>query len=228
MSLEARKIRLVMQLRQAGISDTAVLSAIERIPREFFAPASFQDQAYENRALPIGQGQTLSQPVVVATMTQALKTDRRMKVLEIGTGSGYQTAVLSRLCRRVYTVERLRDLLQTAEQRFGALRLHNITSRAGDGWQGWREQAPFQRIIVTAAAAQLPGTLVDQLGPGGIMVIPVGHDGREQDLVRVVRGEGGEVGEEHLTRVRFVPLVRDGAGQGRRIAASGPADGSLA
>lgn len=228
MSLEARKIRLIMQLRQAGISDTAVLSAIERIPREKFVPETFHDQAYENRSLPIGQGQTLSQPEVVATMTQALTLDRRMKVLEVGTGSGYQTAVLSRLCRRVYTVERLRELLQTAESRLNGLRLHNITTRAGDGWLGWREQAPFQRIIVTAAAAELPATLLDQLGPGGIMVLPVGQEGRDQDLVRLTRDEDGQVREEWLSRVRFVPLVQgQGAGEGR-LAAGGPKGGTLA
>ena len=152
MTLAARKIRLIMRLRHAGIHDTHVLSAIERIPRELFVPASFQDQAYENRTLPIGHGQTLSQPFVVALMTQALRADRRTKVLEIGTGSGYQSAVLSRLCRRLYTIERFADLLQGAEQRFHGLRLHNITCRRGEGRRGWPEQAPFSRIIVTAAA----------------------------------------------------------------------------
>ena len=202
----SRKIRLVMELRRAGIADTAVLSAIERIPREAFTPPSFRHQAYENMAIPIGQGQTLSQPQVVALMTQALRASRRTKVLEVGTGSGYQAAVLSRLCRRVYTIERFKELLKTAEQRFTELRLHNITTRHGDGWKGWPEQAPFDRIIVTAAAADIPGTLVDQLAEGGLMVLPVGRTSRDQALLRLTRTAEGLV-EEHLTDVRFVPLV---------------------
>lgn len=224
MSLAARKIRLIMQLRQAGVSDTAVLSAIERIPREAFAPAAFHDRAYENVTLPIGQGQTLSQPQVVARMTQALAADRRMKVLEIGTGSGYQTAVLSRLCRRVYTVERYKELLQTAETRLHELRIHNVTARVGDGWQGWPQQAPFQRILVTAAAAETPGALVDQLGPGGLMVCPIGAEGKTQRLVRVRRDEAGAVAEEDLGAVRFVPLVAGLPERGAR-AAGGPQGG---
>lgn len=206
----ARKIRLIMQLRGAGISDTHVLSAIERIPREAFVPESFQDQAYENTALPIGKGQTLSQPEVVAVMTQALMSDRRTKVLEIGTGSGYQAAVLSRLCRRLYTIERHKELQQEAEARFLALRLHNITARVGDGSKGWPEQAPFSRIIVTAAAEKLPGVLIDQLAPGGIMIVPVGRAGAAQSLLRVTRDEAG-IHEENLGPVRFVPLVEEPA-----------------
>lgn len=225
MSLAARKIRLVMQLRQTGVIDTAVLSAIERIPREAFVPEAFQDRAYENITLPIGQGQTLSQPQVVAKMTQALKADRRMKVLEIGTGSGYQTAVLAKLCRRVYSIERYRELLQTAEQRLADLRVHNLTTRVGDGWQGWREQAPFQRIIVTAAATSLPARLIDQLGPGGVMVCPVGAESRVQRLMRISRDEAGRVHEEDLGEVRFVPLVAGLPQQGPSRAAGGPHGG---
>jgi len=206
-TIAARKIRLVMELRRAGINDTHVLSAIERIPREAFVPEAFQDQAYENRALPIGFGQTLSQPGVVAAMTQALKIDRRLKVLEIGTGSGYQGAVLSRLCRRLYTIERYRDLGREAEARFQQLRLHNITTRIGDGYRGWPEQAPFSRIIVTAAARDVPAALVDQLGCGGILIIPVGQIGREQALLRLIRDDHGHIHEERLGGVRFVPLV---------------------
>ncbi len=206
MTIAARKIRLIMQLRGAGIADTNVLSAIERVPREAFVPASFQDQAYEDMTLPIDRGQTLSAPSVVALMTQALGTDRRTKVLEIGTGTGYQAAVLSRLCRRLYTVERHRDLLGEAERRFLKLRLHNITTRVGDGARGWPEQAPFTRIIVTAAAEEVPATLVDQLAPGGIMVVPVGRQGGDQALLRLTREADG-VREEVLDTVRFVPLV---------------------
>ena len=206
MTVAARKIRLIMRLRRAGISDTNVLSAIERIPREAFVPDSFQDQAYEDRTLPIGHGQTLSQPRVVALMTQALEIDRRIKVLEIGTGSGYQAAVLSRLCRRLYTIECHRELQRAAERRFQELRLHNITARLGDGAKGWPEQAPFARIMVTAAAAGIPESLVDQLAPGGIMVVPVGRPGADQILLRVTRNEDG-FHEEVLCGVRFVPLL---------------------
>ena len=236
MSIAARKIRLIMELRRSAIANTDVLSAIERIPREAFVPALFQDQAYENRALPIGHGQTLSQPQVVAAMTQALEVGRRAKVLEIGTGSGYQAAVLSRLCRRVYTIERHQALLETAEARFAELRLHNITARAGDGNKGWPAQAPFERIIVTAAAPEVPGTLVDQLALGGVMVLPLGQPGRKQVLMRLRRIETGLI-EEQLGGVRFVPLVdglpADDAAVGRargagRIEAAGPNRRSLA
>ena len=206
MTIAARKIRLIMQLRRAGIADTNVLSAIERIPREAFVPESFQHQSYEDMTLPIGRGQTLSAPGVVALMTQALETDRRIKVLEIGTGTGYQAAILSRLCRRLYTIERHRDLLGEAELRFRKLRLHNITARVGDGARGWPEQAPFARIIVTAAAETVPATLVEQLAPGGIMVVPVGRQGGDQALLRLTREAEG-IREEVLDSVRFVPLL---------------------
>ncbi|MEE8548068.1 MAG: rRNA adenine N-6-methyltransferase family protein, partial [Alphaproteobacteria bacterium] len=137
MSTEPRQIRLIMELRQLGISDAEVLGAIERVPREMFVPEQFQDQAYENTALPIGAGQTISQPLVVALMTQALKLGERMRVLEIGTGSGYQAAVLSHLCRRVYTIERHPTLLKEAEARFKELGLHNVTAMTGNGIAGW-------------------------------------------------------------------------------------------
>jgi len=205
-TIAARKIRLIMQLRRAGIADTNVLSAIERIPREVFVPESFQHQSYEDMTLPIGHGQTLSAPGVVALMTQALDTDRRIKVLEIGTGTGYQAAILSRLCRRLYTIERHRELLGEAELRFRNLRLHNITTRVGDGARGWPEQAPFARIIVTAAAETVPATLVEQLAPGGIMVVPVGRQGGDQALLRLTREAEG-IREEVLDSVRFVPLL---------------------
>ncbi len=211
MTLEARKIRLLMHLRQAGITDHRVLGAIERVPRERFVPPSFQDQAYEDMALPIGLGQTISQPLVVALMTQALDVGPRDKVLEIGTGSGYQASVLARLCRRLYTIERHRSLLPTAEARFRDLRLHNITAMVGDGHLGWSRQAPFQRILVTAAHSgdEPPRALIEQLDQDGVMVIPMAADGSgEQRIVRWLRGHRGAQRED-LWPVRFVPLLPD-------------------
>jgi protein-L-isoaspartate(D-aspartate) O-methyltransferase len=204
--LSAQKIELLMALRRGGISDRNVLSVIEKLPREEFVPEPFRDRAYENTALPIANGQTISQPQTVAYMTQALQVGPRMKVLEIGTGSGYQAAVLSRLCRRVYTVERYRALLQEAEARFAKLNLHNITTRHGDGHKGWPEQAPFERIIATAAAATVPGVLVDQLAVGGILIVPVGEENTGQRLLRITRTETG-IEEKDLSPTMFVPMV---------------------
>ena len=201
-----RKIRLIMELRRSGVGDTRVLSAIERVPREMFVPAPFVDQAYENTALPIGQGQTVSQPLVVGLMSQALEVSDRMKVLEIGTGSGYQAVVLAKLCRRVYTIERHKPLLAEAEARFRALSINNITAIAGDGSRGWPEQAPFDRIMVTAAADRMPKTLFEQLAEGGIMVLPVGAAGGDQEVQRIRKKDGHPV-VERLFPVRFVPLV---------------------
>ncbi len=150
--------------------------------------------------------QTISQPLVVALMTQALEVGDRHKVLEIGTGSGYQAAVLAKLCRRVFTMERHRGLLKEAEKRFAELKIHNVTTRFGDGTKGWPEQAPFDRIIVTAAAPEVPQVLLDSLAEGGILVAPVGEERRDQTLLRVRRRDGGLVIED-LGPVRFVPLV---------------------
>jgi protein-L-isoaspartate(D-aspartate) O-methyltransferase len=205
MADEARKIRLVMELRRAGITDTAVLSAIERVPRDVFVPDSFRNRAYEDTALPIACGQTISQPYVVAFMTMSLQLQKRQRVLEIGTGSGYQAAVLAHLCRRVYTIERQRDLIAAAEKRFEALKLTNITVRYGDGFKGWPEAAPFERIIVTAAAREIPQTLLDQLSEGGIMIIPVGPAGNQQ-VTRVTKTADG-IETETLLPVRFVPML---------------------
>lgn len=206
MTTEARKIRLIMELRQEGITDTRVLSALERVPREHFVLPSFEDQAYANTALPIDQGQTISQPFVVALMTSALELGPRMKVLEIGTGSGYQAAVLSHLCRRLYTIERHRTLAEEAEQRFAELRLGNIVVQVGDGGEGWLAQAPFDRIIVTAQAEMLPETLLSQLREDGVMILPVVEKGRGQKVVRLRRTAAG-VELETLMDARFVPLL---------------------
>lgn len=202
------KIQLIMELRSQGITDPDVLSAIERVSREMFVPEGFRYRANDNDALPIGHGQTISQPAVVAYMTSELELDKRMKVLEIGTGSGYQTAVLSGLCRRVYTIERYRALLRGAEKRFEELRLPNVTTKWDDGSRGWPEVAPFERIIVTAAAIDVPPILLDQLAPDGIMIVPVGGDEEDQQLLKC-RRSGGSVDYETLWPVRFVPLLAD-------------------
>ncbi|MBI3440219.1 MAG: protein-L-isoaspartate(D-aspartate) O-methyltransferase [Proteobacteria bacterium] len=203
----ARKIRLIMKLRKSGITDTAVLAAIERVPREVFIPPQFHDQAYEDTALPIGRGQTISQPLVVASMTQELRVNDRHKVLEIGTGSGYQAAILAKLCRRVYSIERHRPLLETAEKRLANLRIRNITCKVADGMRGWIEQAPFDRIIVTAAASEYPPqALLEQLSLGGILIIPMGRDKSSQFIYRITRQEN-DYKCERLMAVRFVPLL---------------------
>jgi len=197
---------LVLELRQGGVRDEKVIRAMENVPRDMFVPLAFQDRAYENTALPIGHQQTVSQPLVVAMMTEALELTDRHKVLEIGTGSGYQAAVLSPLCRRLYTIERHRGLKEEAEKRFSELGLHNITTKLGDGSVGWKEQAPFDRIIVTAAAVDFPPVLIDQLAVGGIMVVPIGDDFHDQRLFKVVKTETG-VETTELGWVRFVPFV---------------------
>jgi protein-L-isoaspartate(D-aspartate) O-methyltransferase len=206
MSTDARKIRLILALRRAGVTDTRVLAAMERIPRDLFSPEGFKEQAYENTALPIGCHQTISAPVTVGQMTQALEVGDRMKVLEVGTGSGYQAAILARLSRRVYTIERYRELLAAAEQRFAALRITNITAKAGDGTFGWPEQAPFERIIVTAAASDVPPLLAQQLAIGGVMVFPIDNGGGDQRLLRVRRGTH-DLDTEDMGPMRFVPLI---------------------
>lgn len=206
MTEDYRKIQLIMELRNQGVRDTRVLDAIERIPRERFLPESFAAQAYADQALPIACGQAICQPFVVAFMTDRLKVTDRMKVLEVGTGSGYHTAVLSLLCRRVYTIERYRTLMKEAEARFKALNLSNITTLIGDGLKGWPAQAPFERIIVTAAASEPPQTLIGQLAVGGIMVLPVEVAPGRQELKRIVRSEAG-LEFESLMPVRLVPLI---------------------
>lgn len=219
MTPAARKIRLILMLRQAGVTDPRVLSAMELVPREMFVPEIFQDQAYENRALPIGHGQTISQPVAVGVMTQALAVEPRSRVLEIGTGCGYQTAILAALCRRVYTVERHRPLLQEAEARLRALGIQNVTTRHGDGSGGWPEIAPVDRIIACAAAPDVPAELADQLSDGGVLVLPVGQRADEQHLLRVTRGAGG-FRTERLGRIHFVPM-QPGLGRADETPASG-------
>jgi protein-L-isoaspartate(D-aspartate) O-methyltransferase len=210
MSEDHRPIALVMALRGQGISDQRVLSALERTPRELFVEEPFQPTAYENIALPIACGQTISQPYIVAYMTEALQLDSRHRVLELGTGSGYQAAVLAPLCRMVYTVERHRPLLKVAEARFKALELHNVVTRHGDGLTGWPEQAPFDRILLTAAVSEIPDALIQQLKPGGILIAPLSAPGIferiSQHLVKIIRTEDGPV-RETLIPVAFVPML---------------------
>ena len=201
-----RKMRFLYALRSRGVTDARVLTAMEKIDRGAFVRGLFADRAYEDMPLPISCGQTISQPSVVGLMTQALNVQPRDTVLEVGTGSGYQAAILSQLARRVYTVDRHRRLVREALDVFRDLGLVNITAFTADGSYGLPEQAPFDRIIVTAAAEDPPGPLLAQLKLGGIMVLPVGQSDAVQSLIKVTRLESGYHYEE-LRPVRFVPLV---------------------
>jgi protein-L-isoaspartate(D-aspartate) O-methyltransferase len=204
--LAERKMRFLFQLRSRGVTDTRVLTAMEKIDRGLFVRGTFADRAYEDMPLPIACGQTISQPSVVGLMTQALQVNPRDTVLEVGTGSGYQAAILSQLARRVYTVDRYRRLTREAGELFRQLDLVNITTITADGSHGLPDQAPFDRILVTAAAEDPPGPLLEQLKPGGIMVVPVGQSDAVQALIKVTRTSRGFDYEE-LRPVRFVPLV---------------------
>ncbi len=208
-----RKMQFLFALRSKGVTDARVLTAMEKIDRAPFIRGYFTGRAYEDMPLPIACGQTISQPSVVGLMTQALKISSRDKVLEVGTGSGYQAAILSQLARRVYTVDRHRRLVGEASKVFRDLDLTNITAITADGSFGLPDQAPFDRILVTAAAEDPPGPLLAQLKIGGIMVLPVGQSDAVQHLIRVTRTETGFDYDE-MRPVRFVPLVeglgRDG------------------
>ena len=199
------KAQLIMTLRGQGIGDATVLSALESVPRELFVPPALRQHAYENASLPIALDQTISQPYVVARMTEALRLTGRERVLEIGCGSGYQAAVLTYLCRRVYSMERLKPLLVDAENRLRDLRISNISLRHGDGVKGWPEAAPFDRIILTCGSAKIPDILLQQLKIDGIMVGPEGIDSAQQLVVITRRVSGFE--REVLMPVTFVPLI---------------------
>ncbi|TAG23731.1 MAG: protein-L-isoaspartate(D-aspartate) O-methyltransferase [Rhodobacterales bacterium] len=205
-TLAERKMRFLFALRSRGVTDARVLTAMERVDRGLFVRGIFADRAYEDMPLPIACGQTISQPSVVGLMTQALQVNPRDTVLEVGTGSGYQAAILAQLCRRVYTVDRYRRLVREAADLFRQLDLTNITLMTADGSFGLPDQGPFDRIIVTAAAEDPPGPLLEQLKPGGIMVLPVGQSDAVQSLIKVTRTTRGFDYEE-LRPVRFVPLV---------------------
>lgn len=206
-----RKMAFLYALRSRGVTDGRVLTAMEKIDRGAFVKGVFAERAYEDMPLPIACGQTISQPSIVGLMTQALQVTNRDKVLEVGTGSGYQAAILSLLARRVYTVDRHRRLVQSSREIFDRLGLSNITAVVADGSRGYPEQAPFDRILVTAAAEDPPGPLLAQMRVGGIMVLPVGQSDTVQSLIKVTRGETGYDYEE-LRPVRFVPLL-EGLGQ---------------
>jgi protein-L-isoaspartate(D-aspartate) O-methyltransferase len=202
--------RLIDRLRAQGITNEAVLDRIRTVPRHLFIDEALSSHAYDDTALPIGFGQTISQPYIVALMTQAL-VDRLQpgkqipKVLEVGTGCGYQTAVLAPFARHIYSLERIRPLLQRAKSRFRELKINNVTARHADGWRGWQSQAPFQGIIVAAAPDTVPQALLDQLDDGGRLVIPIGGSGA-QNLICITR-DGDEFHERRLGLVSFVPLV---------------------
>ena len=194
-------------LRRRGISDQAVLRAMDEVPREHFVTADYAESAYADQALPIACGQTISQPYVVAYMTEQLELRPAHRVLEIGTGSGYQAAVLSRIAREVVSVERFRTLADTARDRLKTLGFSNLTIVTGDGFAGAPDRAPFDRIMVTAAAEEIPEALVAQLVTGGKMILPLGPRNGPQYIVKLTREPGGELGREELIAVRFVPLL---------------------
>jgi protein-L-isoaspartate(D-aspartate) O-methyltransferase len=211
MNPEEAMMRLIMTLRGQGVTDRRVLEAMESVDRGLFVQGTFAERAYDDTPLPIGRGQTISQPTVVGLMTQALEVGPRHTVLEVGTGSGYQAAILARLARRVWTVDRHRALVAEARARFEALGLTNVTAFTADGSRGLPDQAPFDRILVAAAAEDPPGPLLAQMRIGGIMIVPVSQSDAVQNLIKVTRTEAGYEYEE-LRAVRFVPLL-EGLGQ---------------
>jgi len=207
------RMQFLLDLRRRGINDVAVLRALDEVPRERFVGERFAGEAYADRALPIACGQTISQPFVVAYMTEQLDVQPEHRVLEIGTGSGYQAAVLGRLARAVVSVERYRTLADAARARLAALRCDNVDVIVGDGFAGVPDRAPFDRIIITAATEEVPQALVDELAEGGVMLIPLGPIGGTQHLVKLTKS-AGRLSRETLLAVRFVPLV---PGQAREL-----------
>lgn len=202
-----RSKRMIAELSERGIRDESVLEVMAKIPRELFVPKALAREAYDNAALPIGENQTISQPLVVAKMTEALNIKPTHKILEIGTGCGYQAAILCKLARRVYTIERFESLSVNAEKRLSALGINNYVAMVGDGSVGWPQQAPFDAIIATAAPEETPKALIDQLVIGGCLVIPVGAQGARQELIRYTKISESDIQKELLGYVDFVPLV---------------------
>ena len=211
---DVERMEFQLALRRRGISDQAVLRAMDEVPREYFVAAGFTDTAYADQALPIACGQTISQPFVVAYMTEKLEVEPQHRVLEIGTGSGYQAAILARLAREVVSIERYRTLADAARERLKTLGYSNVTIRSGDGMAGAPDLAPFDRIMVTAAAEEVPEALVAQLAEGGKMVLPVGPRHDAQYIVRLTKQPDGALTREELIAVRFVPLL---PGQAREL-----------
>ena len=211
---DVERMEFQLTLRRRGISDQAVLRAMDEVPREYFVAAGFTENAYADQALPIACGQTISQPFVVAYMTEQLEIEPAHRVLEIGTGSGYQAAILSRLARDVVSIERYRTLAEAARERIKTLGYPNITVRVGDGIAGAPDLAPFDRIMVTAAAEEVPQALSAQLAEGGKMLVPVGPRDDAQYIVRLTKQPGGALTREELIAVRFVPLL---PGQAREL-----------
>ena len=205
MNVEILQERLIQKLRDKGIRDERVLEAFRKVPRHLFVDSAMYRQAYEDNALPIGLGQTISQPYIVGLMTQLLELEQDMKILEIGTGSGFQTAILAQFSRRVYTIERHRELGERSRVRLREMGYANVTFRIGDGTNGWPQWAPFDRIIVTAGAPVTPDTLSAQLADGGIMIIPTGS--RDEQELMVYRKTGNELHSHSAGRVVFVPLI---------------------
>jgi protein-L-isoaspartate(D-aspartate) O-methyltransferase len=211
---DVERMGFQLALRRRGISDQAVLRAMDEVPREYFVAAEFTDSAYADQALPIACGQTISQPYVVGYMTERLEVAPEHLVLEIGTGSGYQAAVLSRIAREVVSIERYRTLADVARARLETLGFTNVTILAGDGFLGAPERAPFDRIIVTAAAEEIPKALIEQLGEGGKLVLPLGPRNGTQYIVKLTKAADGSLAREDLIAVRFVPLL---PGQAREL-----------
>jgi len=211
---DIQRMEFQLALRQRGISDQAVLRAMDEVPREHFVAADYADSAYADQALPIACGQTISQPYVVAYMTEQLDVHPQHRVLEIGTGSGYQAAILSRIAREVVSIERYRTLADAARDRLKTLGYENVTVIAGDGFAGAPERAPFDRIMVTAAAEEVPQVLVEQLAAGGKMVLPLGPRKAPQYIVKLTKKPSGEIVRDELIAVRFVPLL---PGQAREL-----------
>ena len=204
-----RKLMIKNQLQSRGIRDDAVLEVMRSVERHNFVPENYRDRAYSDGPLPIGHGQTISQPYIVAFMTEQLQVSSQHKVLEIGTGSGYQAAILGELAKHVFTIEIIPELAEGAKNILNHLNYKNITVRAGDGYKGWPEEAPFERIMVTAAPTEVPQTLVDQLAPGGRMILPVGAQFLVQYLWVIEKDDQGTVTKEKILPVRFVPMVKE-------------------
>ena len=204
-----RKLMIKNQLQSRGIRDDAVLEVMRSVERHNFVPENYRDRAYSDGPLPIGHGQTISQPYIVAFMTEQLQVSSQHKVLEIGTGSGYQAAILGELAKHVFTIEIIPELAEDAKNILGHLSYKNITVRAGDGYKGWPEEAPFERIMVTAAPTEIPQTLIDQLAPGGRMILPVGAQFLVQYLWVIEKDDQGTVTKEKILPVRFVPMVKE-------------------